>query len=99
MAKSSRSGSIQSEVPVNPACPDEDGEKSAPAERGGDGVSQPRARLLPATRFALRVKSAMVSGFKRRRPPYAPPFNIICAKAPRLRAVENRPACGATPPR
>src|SRR5581483_5602509 len=40
----------------------------------------------------------MVSGLKRRTPSSWPPFSIICAKRARSSAVENTPACPATPP-
>ena len=48
MIKSSRVGSIQTEVPVNPVWPNEVGESKLPAELPFEGVSQPNARLLPS---------------------------------------------------
>ena len=45
---SSRVGSIQIEVPVNPVCPKLREDMNAPAEDAPDGVSQPMARDDPA---------------------------------------------------
>lgn len=89
-----RSGSIHSEVPVNPKCPNERLEKYFPDWDGDDGVSQPRAQDVPGGEDSRRVNSAKVSG---RRMGY-PPASMVWAKMARSPALANRLACGATPP-
>ena len=42
-----RLGSIHSDVPVNPRCPNDEAVKREPDDDGCEGVSQPRARDEP----------------------------------------------------
>ncbi len=51
-----RSGSIHSDVPVYPKCPYECAEKYFPDWDGAEGVSQPKAREVPAGAVSRRVK-------------------------------------------
>ena len=85
------------DVPVNPVWPNERGEKRLPADEFSLGVSQPRARLDPGTP-AFCVNFSTVSRETMRRCSSTPPSSSIWAKRARSGAVENRPACGATPP-
>ena len=47
MTSNWRMGSIQIEVPVNPRWPNDSGENHWPEEEGWEGVSQPKAQLVP----------------------------------------------------
>src|SRR2546425_7793965 len=99
MTKRFLSGSAQTEVPVNPVCPNDRSLKSEPAELYPLTVlvSQPRPRVLFGPCFV--VNNLTVSGFRKRFPPYLPPFISICMKTERSDAVENKPACPDTPPK
>src|ERR1700730_3050751 len=89
-----RTGSIHSEVPVYPRCPNEVAEKYFPDCEGEEVVPDPSAREVPGGETSLRVNSARVSG----RTTGSPPCRITCAKVATSRAVANKPACPATPP-
>src|SRR6266480_5728954 len=91
------SGSIQIDVPVKPVWPKLHGEKNWPALDPPSGESQPSARVdsLPCR----AVQRAIVAGFTILTPlAPSPPFRIIMEKSARSFAVENSPACPATPP-
>ena len=66
---SCRFGSIHSDVPVYPKCPNESGEKYSPDWDGIDGVSQPRVRVVPAGDDCRVVNSSTVSGLRIGAPP------------------------------
>ena len=87
-------GSIHNDVPVYPRWPNDVGEKYLPDCDGDEGVSQPRAREVPAGEFSRRVKSCTVDGCRRG----FPPSSMESANVATSEAVENSPACPATPP-
>src|ERR1039458_676399 len=95
MIESCRSGSIHKDVPVYPRCPKERDEKYFPDCEGAKGVSQPRAREVPSGADSRRENSSTVE----ERRMGCPPLSMAWAKMARSSAVENRPACPATPPR
>ena len=93
------SGSIITEVPVKPVWLTDSGGKNGMSERAKtEDTSQPRPRLpLPS---AVRVHMLRtVSALRMRVPSRAPPASIIRQMRARSVAVENMPACRATPPR
>src|SRR5271165_7664332 len=68
VTESWRPGSIQSEVPVKPRCPNQACEQWLPEEDSlREGVSQPRARDVPAGVSSRRVKSFTVARSEERR--------------------------------
>src|SRR5206468_12872984 len=73
--ESSRSETIQSEVPVYPRCPKDCAEKYFPDCEGDDGVSQPSVLDEPSGDFSRVVNNLMVSGLKIG----LPPRKIHCA--------------------
>ena len=93
-------GSIQSDVPVKPVCPnDPSGSKSPRLEERLESMSQPRPRrLISRAGVAGAVILAIVNGARIRLPETVPPDRSIRQKIVRSAAVLNRPACPATPP-
>ena len=94
MIKSSRVGSIQTEVPVNPVCPNEVGDNKLPAELPFEGVSQPRARLLPSGKFWRAMNFSRVLRRTIRRWSYTPPFNSIWQKSGEVARIPKEPGVG-----
>ena len=90
-------GSSQSDVPVNPVCPNGAGDIRVPHDDVGSIVSQPSARELPGTppRRATNRRSDASANT-----PVRPSSTCSTwrAKAPTAGAVPKRPACPATPP-
>src|SRR5688572_32033939 len=96
MTNKLRSGSIQSDVPVNPVCPYARVLRYLPQLPSCPQVSQPSARV--PSEAVLAVNSATALSDTTRTPFISPPFSIICANTARSLAVLNRPAWPATPP-
>src|SRR5438128_7262555 len=94
---SSQAGSIQSEVPVYPRCPNARAESRVPEEDGGDGVSQPSPQLDPGGRCCRLTKRRTKStGSKASCPREL--LNQARETAKTADAVPNRPAWPAIPP-
>ena len=93
----SATGSIQSDVPVKPVCPTETLDILRPQDDVGSIVSQPSALEL----FGVDVLLAKYPKVDRETSLSSPRKlpSICCANLPTPRAVPNRPACPATPPK
>ena len=93
-------GSIQSDVPVKPVCPNEPSGSSSPRfdEKRGVEVPAERAHVAFLAGGAGVVIFATVSGERIRAPRYAPPSSSMRQKIARSAAVLNSPAWPATPP-
>src|SRR4029077_20865153 len=89
-------GSIHIDVPVHPVCPnDPTGNRSPRFDENGESISHPNPRSTGAAGGCSgEVIFSTVTADKI--PP--PPFSSACAKFARSSAVENSPACPATPP-
>src|SRR5678816_4157952 len=89
-------GSIQTQVPVKPLCPELSGGRSAPPVESFVAAScHPieRASSKPGVMFSRN--SRQVSGFNN----FVESARNCCAIRNVSRAVENNPACPAAPPR
>ena len=93
------SGSIQSEVPVKPVCPNEPSGNSSPRfDENDESMSQPSPRTFCSFGpLAGDVIFATASGDRIRTPLWLPPFRSMRQKIDRSAAVLKRPACPATP--
>src|SRR5262245_33497270 len=99
MTNVSLQGSIQTLLPVNPVCPkDPTGNKSPRLDEYDVFTSHPMPRISGAgSRIELTIRLTEY-GESMRTPPYWPSLRIIWQKMARSPAVENKPACPATPP-
>src|SRR2546428_361254 len=85
----SRSGSIQSDVPVKPTWPNAEDDIRVPHDEAGSIVSQPSARELPGTVLFVvnsRTSSAEKGGGM-----------VVSPRAARSIVRANRPTAGAEP--
>jgi hypothetical protein len=88
-------GSIHSEVPVKPVCPNEPTGSSSPRlVENGESMSQPKPRRLDDVGgcWGVLIFSTRSEGRTE------PPVSKARANFARSSAVENSPACPATPP-
>src|SRR5262249_37219951 len=95
-------GSIHIDVPVKPVCPNEPSGNSSPRfDENGESISHPSPRKLVASGGCCgRADFATVNAFKTG---WGEGLALIssstaCAYLERSVAVENKPACPATPP-
>src|SRR5579862_3413025 len=88
-------GSIHSEVPVKPVCPnDPTGNKSPRLLENGESISQPKPRSTVDVGGCCGVVIfSIISGDR-----IVLPVSSACANFARSSAVENTPACPATAP-
>src|ERR1022692_1812130 len=88
-------GSIHNEVPVNPVCPnDPTGNRSPRLLENGESMSQPKPRRTCDVGGCWGVVIFSIINGDRT----VLPFNKAWANLARSSAVENTPACPATPP-
>src|ERR1700674_857042 len=88
-------GSIHNEVPVNPVCPnDPTGNRSPRLLENGESISQPNpCRTCDVGGCCGVVIFSTINADR-----MGPPFNNAWENFAKSSAVENRPACPATPP-
>src|SRR5208282_6884777 len=97
--------SIHNEVPVKPVCPnDPTGNRSPRLLDHGESMSQPNPRSTVAVGGCCGVvifstiNGDKIDGERIDEESPVPPFSKACANFARSSAVENTPACPATPP-